>query len=419
MVDVWLPYGNTEVCLRISAESFLGMVKPDERKGAEYPSEEIERSLKEPIGTKRLSEMVKPNDTVSIVANSAGNPSLNFLILRSVLRELNEAGVKNENVNVIRGYDPLRIGSKETSTDIWRNDIPREVELIDHNCEAEYNIQVGETSLGTKVYLNRRFVESKVRVLAGVLEPHPYSGYTGGRDSVLPGISSLETIQQNLSMVTDLKARPGSLEGNPLHQDMVEAAHLVGVDFTLNVVNNSQQEIVRAFAGDLDEAFEKAVEFADEVYKVLIEGRADVIFQSPGGYPNDANLYDSCKGLNSAMEAAKKNGILALVAECSEGYGDRAFYDWMKDLKDLKRMENSLRKRFSAGGYMAYCLTRALEKVEMVLISSLPDYYAFEVFRLKSAKTVNEALRHVSATKKNARILAISHGNISIPVVRQ
>jgi len=419
LVDVWLPYGNTEVCLRIATESFLGMIQPNEKKAAENPQEEIERSLNEPIGTRRLLEIVKPDDKISIVVNGAEDPSFNLMILKSIVRELNDAGAKNENINVIGGYDPLRIDAKKIAVDPWHDEMLKGVDLTDHNYEAENVINVGETSFGTKVYLNRRFAESKIKVLAGLLEPHPYLGYSGGRGAVLPGVSSLETIQHNLSMVTDPRARPGSLEGNPVHEDAIEAARLVGVDFTLNVVRNRRQEIVKAFAGDLDEAFKKGVRFADEIYKVPIDVRADVLFVSPGGFSHDANLYESCKGMNSALEAVKKNGVLALVAECSGGYGNRTFYEYITKFKDSKRVENSLKKQFTAGGYIAYCLMKALERVEMILVSALPDYYALEVFKLKTAKTVNEALRYALATKKNARVLAISHGNVTIPIVKQ
>lgn len=420
LVDVWLPYGNAEVCLRIPTGSFLGMIKPHERKGAENPQEEIERSLREPTGTKTLSEIAKPGDKISIAVDGTEDASLSLLMLKPILKELSEAGVKKSDITVIKGYDPLGIDAKKISTDFGNDEALKEVEVIDHNCESEDSVYVGETSFGTKVHLNRTFAESKIKVLAGFLEPHPYAGYSGGRDCVLPGVSNVETIQHNLSMVTNSKARPGLLEGNPVHEDMVEAARLAGVDFTLNVVRNSDWEIVQAFAGDLDGAFSNAVSFADELYKIPVDGRADVVFASAGGLPFDASLYESCKGISNALEAAKRNGVLVLVAECSGGIGNGTFHEWMAKSKELKRAEESLKERFTAGGYIAYSLMRALEKVEMILVSILPDYYAFEVFRLKTARTVNEALRYaLDASKKKAKILVVSHGNVTIPVIRQ
>lgn len=420
MVDVWLPYGNTEVCLRVPAGNFLGMIRPKDIKEAENPQEEIKRSLEEPVGTKRLSEIAKPGDRVSIVMNCVDDPRLNLLILRSILGQLKEAGCGSEDIRVIRGYDPLSIDNARSSPESWKDEISKEAEVVDHNREAEDSVYLGETSFGTRVYLNRQFAESKVKVLAGLLEPHPYAGYSSGRDSVLPGVSGVETMQHNLSMVTDPKARPGLLEGNPVHQDMVEAARLVGVDFALNVVRNSERKTVRAFAGDLEKAFYEGVSFADAMYKIPVDGRADIVFVSPGGSAFDSSLYQSCKGINNTLDVAKKNGVFVLVAECLGGYGNAAFYESILKFKDLKRMESSLKKHFTAGGFMAYSLMRARERVEVILVSTLPDYYTFETLKLKTARTVNEAVRYAfDATKKNAKILAISHGSFTIPVVRE
>lgn len=420
MVEVWLPYGKAEVCLRVPTENFLGIIKPNEMKGAENPQEEIERSLKEPIGTKRLPEIVKPGDKISIVINDAGDCSLNLLIVKSILIELNEAGASNRDITVIKGYNPLYTSAAKNDVEFRNDEALKEVEVIDHNCESQENVYVGETSFGTKVHLNKRFVESKTKILAGQVRPHPYMGYSGGRDGVLCGVSSVETIQHNLSMVTHPKARSGLLEGNPVHEDVVEAAHLIGVDFTLNAVRNKDQELVKCFAGDLDEAFNKGVNLADEMYKIPVGGRADIVFASPGGFPFDLSLHESCKGIRNALEVIRKNGVLILVAECSGGYGSSDFYNLMAKYKDLKGIENSLKKRFTANGYVAYSLTGARERVEMILVSTIPDFYALEVFKLKTARTVNDALRYAfDSSKKNAKIFAISHGNITIPVVKQ
>ncbi|MFQ6095749.1 MAG: nickel-dependent lactate racemase, partial [Candidatus Bathyarchaeia archaeon] len=367
-------------------------------------------------GTERLSEIAEPGKKISIVISCGEDSGLAVLILRSILKELRKTEVENKDVRIIRGYDPLRAYS---NIDSLRSDEAfKGVELITHNPEAEDKVHIGETSSRTKVYLNRMFTESDVKILAGILEPHPYAGYSGGRDGVLPGVSSIDTIQHNLSMVIDPRARSGLIKGNPVHEDMVEATHLARVDFTLNVVRNSNQEVVKAFAGDPDEAFMRGVEFADEIYKVPVEKRADAVFVSPGGFPYDVDLYESCKGINNALEAVKKNGVTVLVAECSKGYGNADFHKWIVELKDLKRMERQLKREFTAGGYVAYSLMRVLERTEVILVSALPDYYVLEVLNLKTAKTVNEALRYVlDSTKRNAKVLTIPQGSLTIPVV--
>ncbi len=246
---------------------------------------------------------------------------------------------------------------------------------------------------------------------------HYYAGYGGGRKSVLPGVSNAQSIQQNHAMLLHPKAEMGVLEGNPLHEDMVEAAKLANVDFTLNVVLNSKEELVKAFAGDLNQVFDEAVKIVDEMYKVPINRKADIIVTSPGGHPFDINLYQAYKGIHSALNAVEKGGVIILVAECPEGHGHEIFYEWMTKFKNIRKIEKELQKRFVLGGHKAYYLKKALQKVHIILVSVMPDYYAVNVFNLKTAKAVNDALRDAfNLVDKNAKVLAMPYGSITLPI---
>jgi len=418
LVDVWLPYGNTEVCLRIPTRNYLGTIGPRDKKGAEDPESEIERSLEEPIGTDRLSDIAKPGEKVSIVVSCVEDSEHAEFILKTILKELNKANVENKDVSIIKGYDPLRGYPAIDDPQLQNDETFRGVELITHNPETENMVEVGKTSFGTEIGLSRMFMESDLKILAGILDPHPYAGYSGGRYCVLPGVSSPETIQQTLSLVTDPMARSGMTKGNPVHENMVEATGLARVDFTLNVVKNSKREVVRAFAGHPDDAFISGVEFADEIYKVPVEKRADAVFVSPGGFPYDVDLYESCMGVNNALDVVKKNGTIILVAECSKGYGNADFRTWIVEARDLNRIERQLRRRFSVAAYVARSFITLLQRSEVVIVSSLPDFFGVGVLNVKTARTVNEAIRYFSdASGRNASVLAISHGSITIPVL--
>ena len=189
---------------------------------------------------------------------------------------------------------------------------------------------------GNKVYLNRTFAEADVKVLLGDVGFHYYAGYGGGRKSVLPAVSGEETIKHNHALLLHASAKTGVLAGNPVHEDMTEAAKLAKVDFMLNVVINSKGEIVKAFAGDLEQAFLEAVKLVDAMYRIVVDRRADIVVVSPGGYPADLNLYQSYKAVDNALEVVKRGGVIILVAECPEGHGNQVFYDWMSTVWRLK-----------------------------------------------------------------------------------
>jgi nickel-dependent lactate racemase len=267
--------------------------------------------------------------------------------------------------------------------------------------------------------LNRTFAEADVKVLLGDVGFHYYAGYGGGRKSVMPAISCEETIKHNHAMLLNANARTGMLAGNPVHEDMTEGARLAKVDFILNVVANSKGEIVKAFAGDLEQAFLEATKVVDAMYRVTVDRRADIVVVSPGGYPADMNLFQAYKALDNALEAAKRGGVIILVAECPEGHGNQVFYDWMMRFGDLKTVEREIKRNFVLGGHKAYYLLKALQNHPIILVSSLPDYYAANIFHVKTARAVNEALNEAfKIAGSQARVWAMPWGNYTLPEVK-
>ena len=421
MVDVWLPYGKTEVCARIPAKNFLGKIEPKEKPGVDDAIAEIKRALQEPIGTKRISEIAKPGDKVAIVVDDFTRPAPSHLMVPPILEELNNAGVKNEDITIIFACGTHRPVTDEEARRLLGEEIAGKIKYVSHNCSAKDHVYVGTTKThGTKVYLNRIFVEADVKILTGDVGLHYYAGYGGGRKSILPGISSCETIQHNHAMLLHKNAHTGILEGNPIHEDMMEAAELAKIDFILNVVLNSKGEIVKAFAGDWRKAFYEGVKLVDEMYKVPVERKADIVVVSCGGHPFDIDLYQAYKAVDGALEVVKRGGVIVWVAECSEGYGNQVFYEWMKKYRTLKEVERAIKRKFKLGGHKAYYLLKALEKAKIILVSVMPDYYAMDIFKLKTSRSVNEAIDEAfRIAGKNAKVWAIPYGNITQPVLKE
>jgi nickel-dependent lactate racemase len=419
MVDVWLPYGKTEVCARIPTRNYLGSIEPKERPGVTEPRAEIERALNEPIGTKKLREIAKGGDKVAIVVDDATRATPSYIMVPPLLDELNRAGVKDEDVTVIFGCGSHHAVKSEAMEKLVGEEVLKRVKVISHDYKSADQVLLGKTSFGTKVTVNKVFAEADVKVLTGDVGLHYYAGYGGGRKSVLPAVSSAGTIQQNHAMLLDPKAKTGVLDGNPVHEDMMEAAKLAKVDFILNIVTNGKRELVQAFAGDLEKAFYNGVKLVDEMYKLPIEKRADIVVVSPGGNPYDINLFQAYKGLDNALDAVKRGGVIVIVAECPEGHGNDVFYDWMTKFNDLKQMEKEIKRHFVLGGHKAYYLVRALQKVKIILVSVMPDYYAVNTFKLRTAKALNDALRDAfDMGDKNAKVWVMPHGNITLPVVK-
>jgi nickel-dependent lactate racemase len=419
MVDVWLPYGKSDVCVRIPARNLLGSIEPKQVPAADDATAEVERALNAPIDTKRLSEIAQPQHKIAIVVDDFTRSTPSQAMLPPVLAELNSAGVKDENVTVIFGCGTHRAVTPEEAKRILGTEVLDRVKTVSHDCNAQNLVFVGKTKHGTTVRVNRVFAQADVKVLLGDVNLHYYAGYGGGRKSVMPAISCKDTISHNHAMLLHPNARTGVLEGNPVHEDMTEAARLAKVDFILNVVTNSKGEIVKAFAGDLEQAFLEATKLVDEMYRVTVDRRADIVVVSPGGYPADINLYQAYKALDNALEVIKRGGTIIMVAECPEGHGNQVFYDWMMRLRELKKVEREVKRHFELGGHKAYYLLKALKNHKLILVSSLPDYYANDVFKLKTARAVNDALREtLKNTGSQAKVWAMPQGNFTLPEVK-
>lgn len=421
MVDVWLPYGKTDVCARVQARNLLGSIEPKEQPSCPDASAEVERALKEPIpvGNRRLSEIALPESKVAIVVNDATRRTPTAVMLLPVLEELKVAGVKEENVTVIFGTGTHRAVTRDEAVKIVGEEVFSRIKTVSHDCKAQDLVHIGDTHHGNKVHLNRVFAEADVKVLLGDVGFHYYAGYSGGRKGVLPAVAGEDTIKHNHALMLNANAKTGTLAENPVHEDMVEAAKLAKVDFVLNVVTNSKCEVVKAFAGDLEQAFAEAVKLVDEMYRVTIDRRADIVVVSCGGYPADINLFQAYKALDAALEAVKRGGVVVLVAECLEGHGNQVFYDWMMRFGELKPVEREIKRNFVLGGHKAYYLLKALSNHKIILVSSLPDYYAANVFKLKTARAVNDAMDEAfNIAGKAARVWAIPYGNFTLPQFR-
>ncbi len=420
MVDIWLPYGESDVCVRVPARNFLGTIEPKKAAGVPDPEAELKRALKEPIGSKRLNEIAQAGQKIAIVVDDATRDAPSELMLLPVLAELNSVGVNDEDITIIFGCGTHRSVTPEEEKKLLGNKVIGRIKTISHNCKSEDLVYIGKTKThGTKVKVNHVFAEADLKILLGDVGFHYYAGYGGGRKSVMPAISCSETIQHNHAMLLDSKARTGILKGNPVHEDMTEAAKLSKVDFIVNVVTNSQGKLVKAFAGDVEKAFYEAKKLVDELYRVTVDRRADIVVVSAGGHPGDINLYQAYKGLDNALEVVKRNGTIILVAECPEGHGNQVFYEWMIRYGELKKVEREIKRHFVMGGHKAYYLLKAQKNHAIILVSSLPEYYASDVFKLKTARAINDAFREaLKISGTSSKVWVLPQGNHTLPSVR-
>jgi len=260
-------------------------------------------------------------------------------------------------------------------------------------------------------------VESDLIIATGNLELHWFVGYSGGNKALLPGVCSKTSIEKNHSLMLSEHAVAGNIDTNPVRLDIEEAGSIANVGFIVNVVLNSKKEIVKAVAGHPIYAHREGVKYIDQMYKLPIKRKYDIVVASCGGFPKDINLYQAQKGLDNAFHAVKEGGTIVLVAECREGFGERTFEEWMRKAKSPDEPLQWIRSNFVLGGHKAVGFCKVLKKAEIFLCSSMNEETVKDVF-MKPFNDVQQALNEaLQKHGKSADILIMPFANSTLPVV--
>jgi lactate racemase len=411
-----LAFGSTGIEFEIPERNLASIILPSEFEIKEKPSFLIKRSLENPIKSRRLSEIVNPNSRIAIIVSDVTRPTPTAKILPPLLDELYLGGAKNENITIVFALGLHRLQTEEECRQLVGEEIFEKIRCVQHDRKkCRY---LGETSFGTPVEVFEEVVDSDVIISTGTLEFHYYAGYGGGGKSILPGVSSEKSILSYHSFYSKLfeGAPLSGRADNPARQNIEEAARIASLDFILNVVLNSKKEIVAAVAGNFIEAHRKGTEIVDSMYKVPVEP-ADAVIVSCGGFPKDMNLFQATKSLENAIFAVKKGGSIVLVAECTEGIGDRVYERWNRECKTPDEAIRKFRKCFEFGGHKAATVGRAAKDFKLYLVSKLPETESRSAFFIP-VKIIEEALEKIFSENPDAKIHVMPNGGWTLPVMK-
>lgn len=180
---------------------------------------------------------------------------------------------------------------------------------------------------GQPLLLNRHLFDYPSVIVIGSVEPHYFAGFTGGRKSLIPGLSDIETNRRNHALAVSDEARPLRLKDNPVAENLDHLLSLVKLPslFSIQIVAGRNQEIIECFAGGLKESFEPAASLAEEIYSFTCSRQYDLVIAEMRP-PLDRNLYQIQKAIENTAAAVRDGGTLLAVSECHEGIGNDEFY---------------------------------------------------------------------------------------------
>ena len=279
-------------------------------------------------------------------------------------------------------------------------------------------VHIGTSKSGTEMWLNKRGMEADKLVMIGSVEPHYFAGYTGGRKSFLPGIASYSTIEQNHKYALLPEAKALALDGNPVHEDMIDALKVIADKpiFSIQTVLDRDRKIYAATAGHIHKSFYAAIDKATEVFCVRIESKADIVV-SVAPYPMDVDLYQSQKALDNGKLALKNGGILILVSKCRTGIGHDTFYKLLSACDTAQEVLDEIDRGYKLGYHKAAKMAEIGVWAQMWGVTELPDDVMKNVL-LKPFRSVQEAIDEAIKIKgDDAKVLFLMDGSITVPMI--
>ena len=381
MDPILLPYGDSEISVPLPggaepeiADCTLPDPLPD-------TSLSIKKTLEHPEGCCHLSGLIPASGRIAVLVSDLTRGRTAAAVLVPVLEYLERHGAGPQQTTIYIASGMHRDQSAAEIEAQLGAAVAGRYSIVQHDARDKSSlVEAGTTSYGTRCLFNRRVVESALVIGAGAVSFHYFAGFGGGRKLILPGISGEETIMANhrLSLRDDPAegpARgcgPGILDGNPVHEDMIEGASFMpGPVFMICAVTGAGGEPAFVSAGDIDAAHRTSVSKLRELYTLHPGRRRKVVVASAGGSPKDINLLQAHKAIRHASLAVEDGGLLLMAAACREGIGSESLEEDFSGGRD--EVPSRVSRKYTLNSQAAMSIHEITGRIEVRLLSGLSD----------------------------------------------
>ena len=334
----------------------------------------VDAALKKPLHSPPLSEIARGRKNACIVISDFTRPVPNRIILPPLLTTLEQSGIKPEDITILIATGMHRPNLGEELENLVGREIMDRYPIVNHYCRKPEEYRKIDEIDGAPIEINNHYLDADLKILTGLIEPHFYAGYSGGRKAVLPGISSFETMKfmHSFKMIDHPNVANCVLQDNPFHEYGIRVTERTGADFILNVVINKKREIAGVFAGHFNEAHLAGCDLVREHSVIKLDRKMDTVITSGGGFPLDSTFYQISKALICAMGILKKGGNIVVACECREGLGNAEFCDILRSTADYKDFCNhySNPSNFTIDQWCAQNIYEALDHAGRVFVYS-------------------------------------------------
>ncbi|MBN1900738.1 nickel-dependent lactate racemase [Candidatus Sumerlaeota bacterium] len=416
-MEIKIPYGREQIAVTIDKSRVAGIIYPNDVK-CEDEKKTLEKALENPVQSARFSEFISGKGKTLFIVNDGTRPTPTAKVL-----DILEPQIEGKDCDFIIATGDHRAPNEEEYRFIFGRHLEslrKHNRIFVHDAKKDEDMEfIGTSSNGTEMWVNKKALEADRIVIIGSVEPHYFAGYTGGRKSFLPGLASRKTITMNHKFALRAEAESLILEGNPVHEDMIDALNtLEGKKiFSIQIVLDGKRRIYAAFAGDIIKSMDIAVEAAKRVFVVDIPEKEDIVV-SVAPYPMDVDLYQSQKALDNGKLALNKGGILILVSKCRSGIGPATFYELMSSCDSPENVMAKIEREYKLGYHKAAKLAEILSWAEIWAVTDLEPDAPKKIF-FHPFSSVQEAIDAALEKKgKHARCIFLMDGSITVPRVK-
>jgi len=389
----------------------------------------VAEALAHPIHSPPLRELAGPGDRVCIVFTDVTRASPDHLLVPPLLAGLEAAGVRDEDVTLLCGVGLHRPSTPEEKRAKLGRAVVDRYRVIDNEpLNPKALVDLGTTESGIPLSVHRAAYEADLLIATGIVEPHQYAGYSGGRKTLAVGAAGEKMIAYTHGphMIDHPGTRLGRIEGNPFHEAISEAARRAGLRFILNVIQDDRKRVVYVRAGEPEATFQELVAFARTLYEVPVPHQYDVAVAGVG-FPKDANLYQASRAASYLFFAptpvVRPGGFYIVPAPCGEGagegVGEQRFLKAMQDAPDVQFILDDARKHgYPPGQQRAFVLAKVLEQNEVIIVGA-QDPDLIRSAKLLAAPTMEAAFALVrDRLGDNLEVLIVPHALLTLPIVQ-
>ena len=416
MKEVKLPYGKEFIELEVDDNVDILVSQAGEFKAEKSEEDLVREALSNPIGSEKLSDLVKGKEKITIITSDHTRPVPSHITMPILLEEIRSTNPEAD-ITILIATGFHRPTTHEELVNKFGEEIVNNEKIIVHKSGVDEDmVELDRLPSGGRLLLNKHAINTDLLISEGFIEPHFFAGFSGGRKSVLPGVASEKTVLANhcSKFIASDYSRTGILDENPIHKDMAFAAEQAKLAFILNVVIDAEKKIINAFAGDRVKAHAEGCDFVRGLS--TIEGvNADIAITSNGGYPLDQNVYQSVKSMTAAEAAAADDGIIIEVSRCNDGHGGESFYKTFKEADDPKDIEDRVlqipMEETIADQWEIQILARILVRHKVIFVTDPENKQLIEDMHMTYAESLDEALKIAKEIKgEDAKVAFVPDG---------